>query len=191
MILFSLVILIAWGVIIPLNYFINAPIYGFSLLTIILSVIISTVAIIAIDGLTAGLVRLLPEKWFNPFAKRYRIFKWEKNFYQKIGIKKWKDWVPELGHFTKFRKNKIAEPNNNEYIQRYLLEATYGRIGHYTSFFTGFLVVFIFDLKYALCFGVPVAIVNVFLNSLSWMILRYNTPKLMAVYKRNLHNQKT
>lgn len=188
MILFSLVILIAWGVIIPLNYFINAPIYGFSLLTIILSVIISTVAIIAIDGLTAGLVRLLPEKWFNPFYKRFKVFKWEKSFYQKIGIKKWKDLVPELGQFTKFRKNKVEDPKSNEYIYRYLLEATYGRVGHFMSFFTGFLIIFIYPYKYFTCFALPVALVNILMNSMSWFILRYNTPKLIALYK---YNEKT
>lgn len=186
MILFPVMILIAWFVIIIMNILINQPIYDFSVLYIIFAVIISTFTVIIIDGVTATVVRLMPAKLFNPFSKFYRIRGWEKKFYQKIQIKKWKDLVPELGHFTKFRKNKIEDPNNNEYIHRYLLEAVYGRVGHFTSFITGFLVIFIFPLKYALCFGVPIAIVNVIMNSMSWMILRFNTPKLMAIYKRNL-----
>lgn len=185
MLLFPVIILIAWIIVIGLNILINVPVYNFEIWYIVVAVVVSTIVEIAIDGITATIVRLLPNKWFNPFSKRFRVFKWEKNFYQKIGIKKWKDLVPELGHFTKFRKNKISEPTNNEYIKRYLMEACYGRVGHFASFFTGFLVIFIYPLKYWACFGLPVALVNILLNSLSWMILRYNTPKLMAVYRYN------
>jgi E3 ubiquitin-protein ligase DOA10 len=53
----------------------------------------------------------------------------------------------------------------------------------------GFLIIFIFPLKYAPLFGLPVAIINAFYNYLSVAILRYNTPKLNALYKRNLKYQ--
>ena len=182
MILFSVMILIAWFIIIGLNLLVNSTIESWY---IIVAVVISTVAVIAIDAITATIIRLLPNKWFNPFFKRFKVFKWEKNIYHKLGIKKWKDIVPEIGHFTGFRKNKVKEPNNNEYIYRYLMEACYGRVGHFLSFFTGFAVIFIYPIKYWNCFGLPVALVNVLMNSMSWIILRYNTPKLMAIYKRN------
>ena len=38
--------------------------------------------------------------------------------------------------------------------------------------------------KFFLCLGLPIAIVNLFLNLLSMMILRYNIPKLMIAYER-------
>lgn len=182
MILFPVMILIAWIIIIGLNLLVNPAIEVWYL---IVAVVVSTIAVIAIDAITATIVRLLPNKWFNPFYKRFKVFKWEKNFYHKLGIKKWKDLVPEIGHFTGFRKNKVKEPDNNEYIYRYLMEACYGRVGHYASFYTGFLIIFLFPLKYWNCIGLPVAIVNVIMNAMSWTILRYNTPKLIAVYKRN------
>ena len=183
MLLFSIMILIAWVFIIGFNILFNAN--GFETWYIITAVVVSTIVVIAIDGITATIVRLLPKKWFNPFSKRFKVYKWEKTFYQKIGIKKWKDYVPEIGHFTGFRKNKINEPTNNEYIKRYLLEICYGRVGHFSSFITGFLIMFFYPLKYFVNFGLPVAIVNIFMNSMSWMILRYNYPKLMALYKFN------
>ena len=185
MVLFPVMILIAWIVIIGLNVVINIPVYNFEIWYICVAVIGSTIAVIAIDGLTAAIVRWMPNKWFNPFAKCFKVYKWEKRFYENIGIKKWKDLVPELGHFTKFRKNKIVDPNNNEYISRFLLEIVYGRVGHVASFFTGFLIIFIFPLKYAMCFGFPVAIVNIIMNYMSVAILRYNTPKLIVLYKHN------
>jgi len=189
MILYGVVILIAWVVVILLNYFISANIFGFGIWYIIFAVVLSTIVVMAIDGITAGVVRLMPSKWFDPFAKKSKVCKWEKSFYERLGIKKWKDLVPDLGQLTRFKKNKIAEPKNNEYIKRYLLEAMYGRVGHFVSFFTGFLVIFIYPLEYALCFGVPVAVVNLLLNSLSWMTLRYNTPKLITLYRWNERNQ--
>lgn len=182
MILYAIMILIAWVIVVGLNVLVNPAIETWY---VIVAVVISTVAVIAIDAITATVVRLLPKKWFNPFFKRFKVFRWEKNFYHKLGIKKWKDLVPEIGHFTGFRKNKVKEPTNNEYIYRYLMEACYGRVGHFASFFTGFAIIFLYPLKYWNCFGLPVAIVNLIMNSMSWMILRYNTPKLLAVYKRN------
>ncbi len=186
MILFPVMILIAWIIIIVLNILISMPIYNFSVWYIILAVVGSTVAVIAIDGITSGIVRLLPQKWFNPLSKRFKVFQWEKPFYEAIGIKKWKDLVPELGQFTNFRKNKIADPYSPEYVYRYLLELVYGEVGHIASYFTGFLIIFIFPLQYALCFGVPVAIVNLIMIAMPVMILRYNYPKLVALYRLNL-----
>ena len=37
--------------------------------------------------------------------------------YNKLKVKKWKDKIPEIGHFTGFRKNKISDPKNPEYIK--------------------------------------------------------------------------
>ncbi|MBQ8211097.1 MAG: hypothetical protein IJZ27_01025 [Treponema sp.] len=55
--------------------------------------------------------------------------------------------------------------------------------------FIGFTVIFIFPLKFAWLVGVPVAIVNLVLNFMPIMILRYNTPKLKVLHKRALRNQ--
>ena len=55
--------------------------------------------------------------------------------------------------------------------------------------FVGFTVIFIFPLKFALLVGVPVGIVNMVLNYMPVMILRYNTPKLKVLHKRALRNQ--
>ena len=188
MILFPVMILIAWIWIIGFNILFNVN--NFETWYIIVAVVVSTIVVVLIDAITATIVRLMPKKWFNPFSKKFKVYKWEKNFYQKIGIKKWKDLVPEIGHFTGFRKNEVKEPTNNEYIERFLLEICYGRVGHFSSFFTGFLIIFLFPFKYFVNFGLPVAIVNMFMNSMSWMILRYNYPKLIALYKFNEKQKK-
>ena len=154
-----------------------------------LSIIGCTLAAIAIDAVFATIVRwLLPAKWFNK-DKNFSAGKKECRFYEKLGIKKWKEKVIELGVFANFRKNKIAEPGNNEYIERYIVEAHYGIVVHICCVIFGFGVMGIF-YKLALTVALPVAIVNAVLNILPIMILRYNLPKLKTLYRINEKREK-
>ena len=178
-------ILIAAAIIITLNYFFAAPVFGFTIWQIILYVSILVVAAIAIDGFFATVVRwFMPAKWFGVDKEKFAAGKRECRFYEKIGIKKWKEKVIELGVFTGFRKNKIADPMNNEYVARYILEANYGVGVHITGVTLGYLVMLIFP-QYWLNMGLPVGVVNMVLNGLSLMILRYNLPKLRTLYRIN------
>ena len=162
-----------------------APVFGFDAKFVVLGVILNVVAVIAADGITAFVIRwLLPEKWFGDDKVGFAAGKKEARFLEKTGIKKWKDKIPELGMFTAFRKNKISDPKNNEYVKRYILEANYGVAIHAASMFVGFVIIFLAP-AYKWCFGVPVAIVNVVYNGLSLAILRYNLPKLHRLYKIN------
>lgn len=162
-----------------------APVFGFDAKFVVLGVILNVVAVIAADGITAFVIRwLLPEKWFGGDKVGFAAGKKEARFLEKTGIKKWKDKIPELGMFTAFRKNKISDPKNNEYVKRYILEANYGVAIHAASMFAGFVIIFLAP-TYKWCFGVPVAIVNVVYNGLSLAILRYNLPKLHRLYKIN------
>ncbi len=150
----------------------------------------ATVAVIAIDGLLAFVIRwLLPAKWFSHDKKFFAGRKAECRFYEKIGIKKWKDKVPELGDLTGFRKNKISDPTNNEFIARYILEANYGLTLHFLGMIFGFLIMLIYP-QFALNIAFPVAVVNFGFNFLSFAILRYNLPKLHTLYKFNLRRAK-
>ena len=146
------------------------------------------VAEIAISGATAGIVRLCPAKWFPIHHKFYRVEKREKLFYEKIKIRFWKDKIPEIGHFTVFRKNKLDDPKSLEYVERFMLESCYGEIGHIISCFTGFLIMipfpFVPDGWWLI--SLPVAIVGVLLNLPSVFVLRYNYYKLAVLYKSNL-----
>lgn len=162
-----------------------APVFGFDAKFVVLGVILNVVAVIAADGITAFVIRwLLPEKWFGGDKVGFAAGKKEARFLEKTGIKKWKDKIPELGMFTAFRKNKISDPKNNEYVKRYILEANYGVAIHAASMFAGFAIIFLAP-TYKWCLGVPVAIVNVVYNGLSLAILRYNLPKLHRLYKIN------
>lgn len=140
-----------------------------------------------IDAIIAFVVRRLPNKWFNHKFKIFKIFKFEKKLYTFLGIKKWKDHIPELGQLTNFKKNKIQDPRSIEYLDRYLMEACYGETIHFVSIIFGFAVIgidFAFNAN-PLTFGVLVGIANSIISFLSFAILRFNRPKLEILKARN------
>lgn len=163
---------------------------------ILIATIIFTVLSLIIDGLVAFIIRRLPSKYFIGEQKIFNVSKKELRFYDKIGIKKWKEKVPELGGFTSFHKNKISDPHNNEYLERFILEACYGIVIHFVSFFTSFLIIlldykmFIGKSYIGLTIGLPVALINAVLIVLPTFILRYNLPRLKTLHKLNLRNRK-
>ena len=182
---YILAILISMTLIAVVNILVNSLYFNFEIWYIIVAVIVNTVAVIAVDGLFATIIRhMLPNKWFEK-RNLLKVSKKECFFYEKIGIKRWKEKVIELGIFANFRKNKIAEPTNNEYIARYILEINYGVFVHIACVIFGFVIVFFYPLQYFLCFGIPVAVVNAILNALPIFVLRYNLPKLVRLYELN------
>jgi hypothetical protein len=147
--------------------------------------------VVAIDGVVAGTARLLPEKFAHHEKKIYQVSAKEKKFYEKLKIRKWKDRVPEIGHLTGFRKNKIADPKSVEYLDRFLMEACYGQIGHFFSCIFGcaiFAFSFLTPLWWVIC--IPVTLINALMNLPSLIILRYNSYKLRILRAANLKNAK-
>ena len=184
-IIFVCVCLLTW-----VNAVFAAPRFGVSFWFILGAVLINVVAVIAVDGLFAFLIRRLPEKWFGHERRFFQVSAKEKKFYEKLKIRKWKDKVPELGQFTNFHKNKVAEPRNNVYLERYMLEAAYGEVIHLAGCFLGFVIIFFYPLKYWLCFGFPVAVINLIMNILPYFILRYNFYKMKVLYRSNERKQR-
>ena len=170
---------------------INVLIYGVSTFWwTTLAVVLSVVAVILIDGVFAFIVRwILPQKWFSVENKSFVPKKWEIKFYEKIGIKKWKDLVLELGFFTSFSKSKLSDPYNDEYVKRFIVESNFGIVVHIMGCIFGFLILLIYPSR-VFSIGIPVSIVNIFYNMLSVVILRYNLPKLFTLHKFNIRNSK-
>lgn len=186
MILYLTIITICVAIISTLLTFI----YEANFLPVLGYTVLAVVAVIAVDALVSTIARLLPKKCAQHDKKIFTVSTNEKKFYEKLKIRKWKDLVPEIGHFTGFRKNKIADPKSVEYLDRFLLEACYGEIGHFFSLFLGFLILLFFPLTHMwFAISIPVAIINIFLNLPSLFILRYNSYKLEILRKSNLKKQ--
>lgn len=161
-------------------------------LTILGLTVLAVVVVIAVDGLVSGVARMMPAKCAQHDRKIFTVSAKEKKFYEKLQIRKWKEKVPEIGHFTGFRKNKIADPKSVEYLDRFLLEACYGEIGHFFSLFFGFIILLLYPIapNIWLPISIPVSIINVFLNLPSLFILRYNSYKLEILRASNLKKQR-
>ena len=190
MILYGSIIFVCVCLLTGVNAVFAAPRFGVSFWFILGAVLINVVAVIAVDGLFAFLIRRLPEKWFGHERRFFQVSAKEKKFYEKLKIRKWKDKVPELGQFTNFHKNKVAEPRNNVYLERYMLEAAYGEVIHLAGCFLGFVIIFFYPLKYWLCFGFPVAVINLIMNILPYFIQRYNFYKMKVLYRSNERKQR-
>ena len=161
----------------------------------VMMTVVGVVASLIIDGIVAFIGRRLPKKWMDPNKKIFTASKKEIKFYEAIGVRKWKDKVPELGGFTDFHKDKLSNPWNLEYVERYILEACYGIVIHLFSPFFGFLIILLDLNMYTktswvwLTVMLPVAIVNAILIVAPAFILKYNMPKLKMLYDINLKNK--
>lgn len=156
---------------------------------VVLLVILSVAFQFGIDAIFAIVInKLLPNKWFKPNTGIFKVSKKEQHFYEKIAIKKWKDKVWELGGLGGFSKAKIDDPTNPEYFEQFLVESNKGIFVHIVGMIAGFAVMLLLPYPINIYIGLPVACVNLILNTLPILILRYNTPKLLVAQKRAIRN---
>ena len=137
----------------------------------------------AVDGICAIIVKVSPESWYNKNKKIFQVSASEIRFLNFLKVKKWKDFVWELGGLGGFRKNKIQEPQNQDYVERFLMESNKGVATHLFGIFAGFAAIWVFPFRFALTVCLPIALVNMVLNIMPIMVLRYNIPKLLALQK--------
>ncbi len=191
--LYLVIIIVLSALVYVLNGFFNPMHMGWGYYAI--AVVIFVAAEVIIDALVALIIRKMPAKWFPMDKKTYELGSFERKFYKFIGVPVWKDKVPELGSFTGFHKNKVANPYDNEYIGRFILEACYGISIHFWSVPFSILPIFIDYQMWTggnnvgLTIGLPVAIVNMILIVLPAFILKWNLPMLKNIYKNNLKRE--
>lgn len=151
---------------------------------VIIAVIWCTALQFALDGLIAILVHKMPNRWFGVNNPLYHVTKSEKNLYKKIKVKQWKDKVWELGGLGGFSKKELKNPHNPAYIELFIIECNKGVLTHRLAYPIGYLAMLTLPLPCALTVALPVASVNLFLNILPTLVLRYNTPTLQSILKR-------
>ena len=155
------------------------------LLTNLLAVAVGVIAIIAQDGIGAIIIRrLTPKAWYLPERRFFTVSAKERKFYTKLKIKKWKDYVPELGLFTGFSKSEIKDSDDPEYLGRFLVESNYGVIIHIANAALGFVIEFI-PICSAPSIWIPIYVVNFVLSILPVAILRYTSHTLAKLYQRS------
>ena len=151
---------------------------------IIILVVVCTALQFALDGLIAIIINKMPDKLFGAENSLYNVSEFEKTLYKRIKVRSWKDKVWELGGLGGFSKKNLASPSSPEYIEKFIIECNKGVLTHRLSYPIGFLPMLFISNMCACSIALPVAMVNLFLNILPTLVLRYNTPKLQAMLKR-------
>ncbi|MBR2343786.1 MAG: hypothetical protein IKA64_05995 [Clostridia bacterium] len=143
----------------------------------------------AIDGSIAIIIKLTPDRWYKIDSPAYRVSKREVDLYLRLGVRRWKDKVWELGGIGGFSKRALLEPNNPAYIEKFIIECHKGVLTHRLSYPAGFLAMLTVWSVCSFTVALPVALVNLYLNILPTVVLRYNTPKLQSALKRLRNRQ--
>jgi len=138
----------------------------------------------ALDGLIAYLIHLLPNSYFGVDNPAFNVSKKDNELFKALKVRKWKDHVWELGGLGGFSKKNFTDPQNPEYVERFIIECNKGVITHRLSYPVGLLAMLTVKGICPLTIALPVAIVNLFLNILPTLVLRYNTPFLKRVLQR-------
>ena len=144
--------------------------------------LLSTLSVIGVDSVTAFLVRRLPERWFAPPTMVMHVSERERRLYRRLGIKRWKERVPELGVFTGFHKDHVESTTDVGYLRRFLLELHYGVVIHAVNVVCGFAILLL--PGYPPTVTLPVALVNALLTGAPIAVLRHNAPALQRLYDR-------
>ena len=161
----------------------------FDVLDMLLRVLGGVASVIALDGVVAILIRrLLPTSWFSADRECFFVGKRERDLYRRLGIKRWKELVPELGGFTGFHKNKLQSVSDLRYLERFLVESNYGVVIHLANAVLGFLIFFL-PFCSAASIWVPIFAVNFFLSLMPVAVLRYTCYTLQRLYKRSANRK--
>ncbi len=151
---------------------------------VIIAVILCTAAQFALDGLIAIIINKMPDSLFGVDNPLYNVSEAEKKVYKKIKVRRWKDKIWELGGLGGFSKKNLLSPDSPEYIEKFIIECNKGVLTHRLCYPIGFLPMLLLPGVCAVSVALPVAVVNLFLNILPTLALRYNTPKLKMLLKR-------
>lgn len=178
--LYLTIIGFAMAVISALNIALGACVWYYALI----ATVWCTALQFALDGTIAILIKKMPEAWFGVENRLYHVSEFEKSLYKKLRVRLWKDKVWELGGIGGFSKKTLLEPSNPDYIEKFIIECNKGVMTHRLSYPIGFLAMLTLSGVTSLTIALPVAIVNLFLNVLPTLALRYNTPKLKTLLKR-------
>lgn len=156
----------------------------FAPLQTLLWVVVLAISCGLIDGVVTLAIHLMPQKLFDPNKSCYKVSSRQIARYSKWGVKRWKDYVPDLGQFCNFKKNKIEHPKDPKYLHKFLVENCYADVLHTVSAYFGFFMLLVCPDHAILSMGLPIAIINFVINMMPAIIQKYMRPRLLSLYNR-------
>ncbi len=145
-----------------------------------------SVLVIAGLGILAHIVgEALPRRWFDPEKFPYRAYPWEKNgkFYEKLGVRRWKDRMPDKSRWVKGTYTKtLTNQSNPESLRHLLKETCVAECIHWILLLLS-PVVLLFTRGTA---AIMITVVYALSNFPFIIIQRYNRPRLRILLERRL-----
>lgn len=183
--IFAIVAFVATIISIILGFTIGVNVLGFTDGFILRSIANTLLLLAGINIICALCFQNLLVKKINPLKPYYRPHPWEEKLYLKLGVRKWKDKIPELGKlFAGFDKSQVGDMKNNEHVARFIAETITAEYIHKFSALFG-LIAIVGCLKTWFIVGIPLLLANIIINTMPVIVQRYNRPKLYMLYARN------
>ncbi len=170
-----------------LNELLVSPKYGMPVLHAATLTLIAVLCAFGIDALIALASRYaIPKRYYNPLRRRFSCARFEKKLYMRLGIRAWKDKIPETGGLlVGFQKSHALNLRDNEYVYEFMRETCYAEVMHIWSAIFCFVLLPLFSPPYRLSIALPVAAVNFVLQILPVLVQRFVRPQLTRVYFSN------
>ncbi len=121
---------------------------------------------------------------YNSFPYRIHSFEQGGKIYDKIGIRFWKDKVPDMSNFLKnLVKKEIRRSSSAADILRQIQETCVAEMIHFVLILLSLPILIYWKSKWAVLFE---AIYILILNLPFILIQRYNRPRLIKLYHKKL-----
>ncbi len=144
--------------------------------TVSMIVINTTFWLIVCFGMAYG-VRLIPCSFYEKNTWLFHERSYEKRFYKKIQLSRWKDKLPEWGDVFNFEKKNLHKELNKNYLNKFILETYYAEVGHIGMGIVGFTCIVVNPESFAR-FALICSSVNLVVQIPFCLIQRYNRPRL-------------
>lgn len=154
-----------------------------------LNQLITAIKYVALIGILAHVLgEALPRRWFHWDRFPYRAFSWEREgrIYEAIGIRRWKDHLPDKSKHTKKTFTKQMKGHDSiDGLVRFLQETCVAECVHWCLLLLSFPL-----FSYVpTVFGAAVTALYALSNLPFIMIQRYNRPRLLRLLNRRLSPQ--
>ncbi len=154
-----------------------------------LNQLITAIKYVALIGILAHVLgEALPRRWFHWDRFPYRTFSWEREgrIYEAIGIRRWKDHLPDKSKHTKKTFTKQMKGHDSiDGLVRFLQETCVAECVHWCLLLLSFPL-----YSYVpTVFGAAVTALYALSNLPFILIQRYNRPRLLRLLNRRLSPQ--
>ena len=140
----------------------------------------------AVTMLPAGIIlfvgRILPRQWFSSDRAMFKVNRFEKFVCKVTNVKSWKDKIPVGGHVAGFSLKHLTNPNDINYLDRYIYESCFAEWLHYTIFFWCFISMLILPKHLFFNMVLPITILFAFQNKIFVIIQWFTRPRIARIY---------